>query len=790
MVGRIEKYTLLIVDDEENIRETLKDIFEEMGFLITLAEDGQTALDIIAKVPQDVSLIDIKLPDIDGMSLIKQLKKQNRNGVYIIITGNASLNSAVNAVKEGADGYFTKPVVVEEVLHKIKESLEKKRLEKEHQQKDKKLMESEKKFRGLVNNLSETILKLKQDGTVDYASPQVFELTGQYPTEFIGENIFDYIHPEYIQRVQTNFKDSFSNKRKLISEFKVMNSDGKYRVASVTGVVAIDEHNDQPSSMNLIMRDITKQLAAEEERRKLYRQISKLNVELEEKIEERTKELRESEQKIRDILDNSPAVFYLKDLNGKYQMVNYQFETLFQLKREQIIGKTDDNLLSDEITQLFKEHEAEVIKSEKPIEFEEDIYYVDELLTFLAIKFPLYNREGKLNAIGSISTDITERKWATEAIKESEKRFRTIFNSVIDGMFLIDPRTEKFYLVNKIFIEMLGYPQATLLEHKLSDFIPDERYQAIKTYIKGLPKSHSLSVSEIPVNGKAGMFYGDVGLNFLQLGGDAYIAGVLRDVTEIKKAAEALRKAKLEAEAANQAKSNFLANMSHELRTPLNAIIGFSELFIDLYENSLDKEQKQYLNNILESGDHLLTLINDILDLSKIEAGKMNLDLDDVDIINIIKKSLNMFKDKSQKNDIALHYDIQNSLATICADETKLRQILFNLLSNAIKFTPAGGEVGVTVKKKEKKFYFTVWDTGIGISKEDVRKLFKPFEQLESALSRNYEGTGLGLHYSKILVELHGGEIWVESELNKGSRFKFTIPKDIGENDKNIDSGR
>ncbi|MHA1700343.1 MAG: sensor histidine kinase, partial [Promethearchaeota archaeon] len=270
--------------------------------------------------------------------------------------------------------------------------------------------------------------------------------------------------------------------------------------------------------------------------------------------------------------------------------------------------------------------------------------------------------------------------------------------------------------------------------------------------------------------------YGDVGLNFLTLSGDPYVAGVLRDVTEIKETAAALRKAKIEAEAANEAKSNFLANMSHELRTPLNSIIGFSELMLDAYTDSLDENQKQYLKNILDSGEHLLSLINDILDLSKIEAGKMKLNYKRIPLKNLLERTINLFQEKSQKHNIRILIKIENGVKDIVADETKLRQILFNLLSNAIKFTPDGGNVGLDVKFENDNYIFTVWDTGIGIAKKDLDKLFKPFQQLENALSRNYEGTGLGLHYSKSLVELHGGNIWVESELNKGARFSFTIP--------------
>lgn len=252
----------------------------------------------------------------------------------------------------------------------------------------------------------------------------------------------------------------------------------------------------------------------------------------------------------------------------------------------------------------------------------------------------------------------------------------------------------------------------------------------------------------------------------------------------------------IQAEAANRAKSDFLANMSHELRTPLNSIIGFSEILEDGMAGPIADNQKELLNDISTSGKRLLSLINDILDLSTVEAGKMQLELSEFNLEEIIDGSLVMFKEKAMKHTITIAAEVEAGIGAIVADERKLKQVLFNLLSNAFKFSPDGGSVSVAARQmvsdvglgigRESKpqspnrdrsyLQISVTDTGIGISPEDQNKLFQPFQQIDSALSRKYAGTGLGLNLCKRFVELHEGRIWVESVEGKGSKFTFAIP--------------
>ena len=280
---------------------------------------------------------------------------------------------------------------------------------------------------------------------------------------------------------------------------------------------------------------------------------------------------------------------------------------------------------------------------------------------------------------------------------------------------------------------------------------------------------------------------------------------------EFKEVTEKANVMAQQAESANNAKSEFLANMSHELRTPLNAIIGFSEVLADKHFGELNETQEEYTNDILSSGKHLLALIQDILDLSKVESGKEELVLSEFNIKDLLHGSLTMIKEKAMKKGIQTIIEFGEISETVYADEIKIKQVLYNLLSNALKFTPDGGSINICADEVDRNWIknhlpfsfseeffeklddnhqqylkITVTDTGVGIGRESLKKIFEPFRQEDSSTSRIYGGTGLGLNLTKKFLALHKGCIWVESQVGSGSSFTFVFPildvQNIGSN--------
>ncbi|WP_394297341.1 CHASE4 domain-containing protein [Methanosarcina sp. 1.H.T.1A.1] len=256
------------------------------------------------------------------------------------------------------------------------------------------------------------------------------------------------------------------------------------------------------------------------------------------------------------------------------------------------------------------------------------------------------------------------------------------------------------------------------------------------------------------------------------------IIGVLETCSDItgRKAVEKLYQEKQIAEIANHAKSEFLANMSHELRTPLNSIIGFSDLLYEQVFGELNEKQLKYAGNISRSGKHLLNLINDILDISKVEAGKLKLDYNEFELANKLNTIISLLSPIAYLKNIRIEIDMDSKLTSICADEARFAQIMYNLVDNAIKFSHENSSVTIGAKMKGDKVEITVKDTGIGIKAEDQHKLFKPFSQIDSFSSKKFPGTGLGLSLVKQIVNLHGGYVWFRSSPGEGSTFAFTIP--------------
>ncbi len=365
-------------------------------------------------------------------------------------------------------------------------------------------------------------------------------------------------------------------------------------------------------------------------------------------------------------------------------------------------------------------------------------------------------------------------------LMDSEEKFRNIFEGAVEGINVSDVSTGKFRYANPALCRMLGYAEEELMQLKTIDIHPQNDLEQTLSELEVRKKGEKILLTNISCLRKDGAsIYVDISVFHAMIDGKQCTVGFYTDVTDLKKIEEEMRAvklAKLAAEESNRVKGEFLANMSHELRTPLNSIIGFSDMLRIKSFGSLNEKQSKFVGNISNSGKHLLELINDILDLSKVEAGKMKLHCEEVDIFSVFKEVKDILDPMASKKNITLEYTVDKQLSTIHADKIKLKQTLFNLVNNAIKFTDLQGSVSFSASAKDDMLYVEVVDTGIGISEDNLKNLFKPFTQLDSSTSKVHQGTGLGLSLVKKFVELHGGNVWVTSKPGEGSTFTFSIP--------------
>jgi len=382
--------------------------------------------------------------------------------------------------------------------------------------------------------------------------------------------------------------------------------------------------------------------------------------------------------------------------------------------------------------------------------------------------------------------DITERREAETASINALKFQQVLMDAIPSPVFF--KNAQRVYIgANRAFERYIGLSADRFIGKSVFEIAsPDlaRVYDASDLELLGHPGVQTYEAAVLFADGSRHQVVFNKATFTDAAGNLAGLVGVILDITpqhdaerKLLKAVEEITVAHAASEVASRAKSDFLANMSHELRTPLNAVIGFSEVLLARMFGPVNDKQQEYINFILDGGRHLLSLINDILDLSKVEAGKMELELETFPLGACLDASLALLREKAQGEGVGLALaSAPGPELPVAADRRKLKQIMFNLLSNAIKFTPRGGAVQVSLEEKDGWVTVAVADTGKGIKAEDIPKLFQAFTQLESAYTKEYEGTGLGLALTRRLVELHGGRIWVESEFGLGSRFSFTLP--------------
>ncbi len=498
------------------------------------------------------------------------------------------------------------------------------------------------------------------------------------------------------------------------------------------------------------------------------------------------------------VVEQTDDLVLITNVSGVIEYVNPSFERRVGYTSAEVIGQTPRILKSGlEKPELYTAVWATILHGEsyqseiRNRKKNGNIYYESKTIT------PIRDKHGVITHFVSTGKDITAYKQAEAALKESEVRYQVIFEGAKEGILAAYIADRSFQYVNPALCAMFGYTRDEFVRLGINDMYPNEAQPRVLAEFHAMVRGEKEMVSNIRCRRKDGtIFYADIKASRTRMDGQEFMISFISDVTERQRAEESLieernslvrrvdertadlSRANTDLIRAIRAKDEFLANMSHELRTPLNAILAFSEGLLEQFRGPLNERQQESLRNIEISGRHLLALINDILDLSKVESGRMELQHEIFSIADICESSLLFVKELAIKRYLHLEFHLSDRHATVYADPKRLKQMLVNLLSNAVKFTEKGGRVRfeVTTDAEGGVVRFTIEDTGIGMSPEGMARLFQPFIQLDSSLSRQHDGTGLGLALVRRLTELHGGSVSVESELGKGSRFTITLP--------------
>jgi hypothetical protein len=794
----------------------------QFEFQLIPAEELPEGMSALQTTYIDVVILSLSFQNAQDLEIISCVRSLAPNVAIVVLSDIEDEARGLQAISMGVQDYLvisdTTPNILRwRLLCAIK------RQRHQHQEKENTLAQphiSDKRIH--LSNLHDNQIKphslfeanflgifLHKEGTILDANSNLAKMTGYEVAELIGKNSLELVTPESQNFLRRNILSGYEKPYEVI----VVRKDGStFPVEMQSKITSVREQAIQV----LAVKDITERKQAQDAlcsrenrwrkqsqtlvelaRSKTFQQ-GNLNAVLREITETATKTLsldrvgvwlyNEDHSKIEciDVYDRST-----KEHTSGLSRLRANYPAYFQaLEEEHSIAaeNAQTDIRTKELSQSYLSVLGITSLLEAPIWLEGCLVGVvcyEHIGKVRQWTLEEENFAGSIADFVTLAIEASERNAAQEALQQSEAQFRAIFERSSIGIGLIDMKAQ-IVDTNPALCNILGYSQEELRGKRFINYIATQRgdlelykqlISGIRTDTERVAARHRIEMERRCLHRDGSLVWTHISVSIIpdSNGEPELFLAMIEDITERKQTELRLRASQEAAEAGSRAKSEFLATMSHELRTPLNAIMGLSQLLQEAMVGSLNEKQKEYINCIYSSGEHLLELINDILDLSKVEAGKEELLLLPLSVSELSNYAISAVSDRALEKGLQLSSEIDPKVDICIADERRIKQMLLNLLTNAIKFTPAG-QVSLQVKKVAQGIAFTVSDTGIGIDSSQFQFLFEPFQQLDSHLNRQYEGTGLGLALTRKLARLHGGDVTVTSILGQGSQFTLFLP--------------
>jgi PAS domain S-box-containing protein len=610
----------------------------------------------------------------------------------------------------------------------------------------KQLSESDSRYKFLAENLRDMITRHDENFINIYVSPVSKIILGYEPLELLGKNLFDNTHPEDISNIRETIKALSTQSDSCLISYRIKNKNGKYIwVETLCRKLIYIKNNIH--EIICVTRDISNRKKIEEERI-------------------------EQEDLHRSVLTSIGEGILIADKDGIVNFVNESIEKISGYSKNEMLGKTVFEL-------FFSASQVKLIRNklvqEVGNQYEIEALTKDRRKIFVEIRVrPFLNSKGEIKGSISAISDITEKKEISKHIKIQETLLNNILNNLPINIYLKNEEG-KLIFINDTAAKTLNKKKKDVLNKDVSLFFPEQTADFIKEDDRQVRLSGAPKVVEEKTLFEKYFLRGKIPFHIDNMG--PLLLGYSIDISERKKAEEEAILAKQKAEDSIQSKERFISIMSHEIRTPMNAVVGITNLLLKKEHN---QEQKELLKGLKVSSENLLKILNNILDLSKIDSGKLTLESADIDLREILESARESCSYKAAEKNILINIDVDKKIPRyIKGDSFRLDQILLNLLSNAVKFTEEG-KIDIAVKmldstSEDFRLLFTIADTGIGIPKEKLSEIFESFTQASSEISKKYGGTGLGLTITKKLIEFQNGTIGVESIRNKGAKFIFDL---------------